>query len=236
MTNVLCGFKDTSSGIPCANPVGMGSAKCAAGHAVAATIKQTRTLRSSTTAPVMDALEVEDILGVAPALPILELDGYAYTVELDEHGESFATYFLEAPHGGGWKIEYDATDRTAKARCVRPKVETAETRDEGEADIRKVVKELEPLAAIVVVAGRPYLVDGNGVPLSGSELRGINSGRMALINGSSAADILADTEREEARQHELLDEEPVVAQEAVRENLAHLSGVRRALELYATQT
>jgi len=184
----------------------------------------------------MDALEVEDVLDAVPALPVLELDGHSYTVELDEHGELFATYVLEAPHGGGWKIEYDATDRTAKVRGVRPKVETSETRDEGEADIRKVLKELEPTAAIVVLDNRHYLVDGNGVALSGSEVRGITAGRMALTNGSSAADILADTEREEARQHELLAEEPVVAQEAVRENLAHLSGVRRALELYAAKS
>jgi hypothetical protein len=118
------------------------------------------------------------------------IDGHSYRMARTDLGNGVVRYSLHSPkEGGGWNFDYDQLTRRAEVRGVRPRKPTPSWRDRGEADIRNVMKELEPNAELIKLDGETYRVDGPLWPLSKSELSGISTGEMMMTGGKSEDDL-----------------------------------------------
>jgi hypothetical protein len=161
------------------------------------------------------------------------LDGHSYVVSRFESEKGLVHYTLcDEVGGGGWRLEYDQKTRRVDAHGIRPRKETATWRDRGEADIRTVIKTLEPNAWLLKLNNETYLVDGPPWPLSTSHLSGISSGEMMMTGGTSEEDVLAYVKDE----HRALDvkklEQPDLI-DAINTNRRYVEGIEIAVKMGA---
>jgi hypothetical protein len=120
------------------------------------------------------------------------IDGHRYRVSRFNGSNGVVQYSLmRAKFGGGWRLRYDRFTKRVVAQGVRPRRETATWRDRGEADIRRVVSELEPEASLIDLNGKHYLVDGPSWPLSDSHMSGLSTGEMMMTGGTPEIEVLA---------------------------------------------
>ncbi len=102
------------------------------------------------------------------------IDGHSYRVARADLGNDVVRYSLTNPKDG-----------------VRPRKPTPSWRDRGEADIRNVMKELEPNAKLIDLDGKTYLIGGAPWPLSTSHLSGLATGEMMMTGAKSEDDLRA---------------------------------------------
>ena len=135
--------------------------------------------------------------------------------------------------GGGWNVEYDQLTCRVKVKGVRPRKPTGWWRDHGEADIRDVMNDLEPNAAIIDLDGRMYPVRGRqSWPLGQSQLSGLSTGEMMLTGGQSEEDLrdYVDRARRDADKGEA--ERPDMAA-SFAETRRYVEGIELAAEIGA---
>jgi hypothetical protein len=118
------------------------------------------------------------------------IDGHKYQVARAQMTNDVVRYSLHnSKDGGGWSLEYDQLTRRTEVKGVRPRKPTQQWRDRGEADIRKVMKEIEPNAKLIKLDHQTYLVDGPSWPLSTSHISGLATGEMMMTGGKSEHDL-----------------------------------------------
>jgi hypothetical protein len=135
--------------------------------------------------------------------------------------------------GGGWSVEYDQLTCRVKVKGVRPRKPTGWWRDHGEADIRDVINDLEPNAAIIDLNGQMYPVHGGqSWPLGQSQLSGLSTGEMMLTGGKSEDDLRdyvdqqrSDFDKSEAERPDLAD--------SINESRRYVEGIELAADIGA---
>jgi hypothetical protein len=162
------------------------------------------------------------------------IDGHRYRVGRAQMPSDIIYYALNNPtEGGGWNVEYDQLTCRVKVKGVRPRKPTPWWRDHGEADIRDVMKELEPNAAIIDLNGQMYPVNGGqSWPLGQSQLSGLSTGEMMLTGGQSEEDLrdYVDRARRDADKGEA--ERPDMAA-SFAETRRYVEGIELAAEIGA---
>ena len=160
------------------------------------------------------------------------IDGHSYRVARTDLGNGIVRYSLYNPkEGGGWNLEYDEPTRRVKVKGVRPRKSTPAWRDRGEADIRKVMKELEPSAALIKLDDKTYRVDGPDWPLSKSELSGISTGEMMLTGGNFNEDGLRKYVAQQRRDIDKHYAERPDMADSINESLLYINGISIAADL-----
>ncbi len=159
-----------------------------------------------------------------------EIDGHKYSVAKLEETNDTVRYMLDAQEGGGWRINYDRLTRRATVRGVTPAHKTAEWRERGEADIRKVLSTLESDAQLFELDRKTYRVYGPSFPLSESQLAGINSGQMMLTGGNSEDELLIFVDHHRIELDRQADARPDLMP-AIEENRRYIEGVEFAARM-----
>jgi hypothetical protein len=161
------------------------------------------------------------------------LDGHSYVVSRFESEKGLVHYTLcDEVGGGGWRLEYDQKTRRVDAHGIRPRKETAMWRDRGEADVRAVVKTLEPDAVLLKLDRDTYRVDGPSYPLSESHVSGISSGEMMLTGGKTEAEVLAYVAKER-REYDKLEQLRPDLVSSIDENRRYVEGMEIAVSMGA---
>jgi hypothetical protein len=161
------------------------------------------------------------------------IDDHAYQVARAQMPSDVVYYSLHnSKEGGGWSLEYDQLTRRVEVRGVRPRKPTPSWRDRGEADIRNVMKELEPNAKLIKLNHQTYLVDGPSWPLSTSHISGLHTGEMMMTGGRSEDDLRdyvaqqrSDFDKSEAERPDLAD--------SINENRRYVEGIELAADIGA---
>ena len=160
------------------------------------------------------------------------IDGHAYRMARTDLGNGVVRYSLHSPkEGGGWNLEYDELTRRVEVKGVRPRKPTPSWRDRGEADIRNVMKELEPNAELIKLDGKTYRVDGPSWPLSQSELSGISTGEMMLTGGKFDEDGLRKYVAQQRRDFDKNYAERPDMADSINESLLYVNGISIAADL-----
>lgn len=163
----------------------------------------------------------------------MTIDSHAYRVQRDDRGNGVVEYMLNnSQDDGGWRIEYDTTTRRAKVRGIKPLHPTPLWRDRGEADIRAVMKEIEPDSTLIDLNGKTYLVDGSSWPLSDSHLSGLRTGEMILTGGKSE-DELRDYVEKQRRGFDMSAAERPHLAPAIEQNRLYVDGIELAAKFGA---
>jgi hypothetical protein len=159
--------------------------------------------------------------------------GHSYRVARADLGNDVVRYALTNPkEGGGWSLEYDQLTRRAEVKGVRPRKTTPSWRDRGEADIRNVMKELEPNAKLIDLDGKTYRVDGPSWPLSTSHLSGLATGEMMMTGAKSEDDLRAYVAQQRSDLNRSESERPDMAA-SFAETRRYVDGIELAADIGA---
>jgi hypothetical protein len=164
-----------------------------------------------------------------------EIDGHSYQVARANLGNDVVRYSLHnSKEGGGWSLEYDELTRRVEVRGVRPLTTPSPAwRDRGEADIRKVMKELEPNARLINLDRKTYLVDGPSWPLSESHISGISTGEMMMTGGKFDEDGLRGYVAQQRRDFDKKESERPDLFASINENRRYVDGIELAADIGA---
>jgi len=159
-------------------------------------------------------------------------DDHTYQFEKTE-GESVIVHYTltNSDGGGGWRFEYDQLTRRVKAHGVHPVNPSARWRDRGEADIRTVVRTLEPNAKLIDLDGDTYLIGGNSFPLSKSTISGISTGQMMLTGGKFDEEGLRDYVAQQRNDTDRSESERPDMAASFAETRRYLDGIELAADI-----
>ncbi len=126
------------------------------------------------------------------------IDDITYRVQREEYDDTVCYSLVDERFGGGWSLNYNRTTRIVRATLRRPRHRSAVAKEmwvqRGEANVRTVVRALEPNAALITSGDDVYGVAGRTEgPLGDLTRRGVDSGRAMLSghHGQSQADRVA---------------------------------------------